>query len=418
MSSSLSSTPQAAEALPSAVDTVKPAPFQPPTLIIKITFMLIGMFAFLQVYSVQSILPVLMIDLMATEVQVGMVVGATVFAVALMSPFLGMLSDAIGRKKIIVGAILFLAVPTALMASSTNIETMTIWRFLQGLSVPGITVVTIAYIGEEYEGNALAELMSYYVAGSVLGGFMGRFILGHLHEWIGWRSAYYVMAGLTLIGALWVAKSLPASQHFVPSPKFRTALATLGRHLTNRYVLSACLLGFCVLFSLVGCFTFINLHLSEAPYQLSTGQLANIFAVYLIGVVITPLSTKIVRRFGSARTVIAAVIISMVGVLLTLAAPLWLIIVGLTIMSSGVFITQSATISYIASNVTEGRSLASGLYYMAYYAGGTLGAWVCGLAYAQGDWLWTVWVLLGLQVLALLIASIGMVKTPRTVAAR
>jgi len=32
--------------------------------------------------------------------------------------------------------------------------------------------------------------------------------------------------------------------------------------------------------------------------------------------------------------------------------------------------------------------------------------------------LWTVWVLLGLQVLALLIASIGMVKTPRTVAAR
>lgn len=388
-----------------------------PSLIIKMTLMLIGMFAFLQVYSIQSILPVLMVDFMATEVQVGMVVGATVFAIAIMSPFLGMLSDAIGRKHIIVGAILFLAIPTALIAVSSSITGLGVWRFLQGLSVPGITVVTIAYIGEEFEGEGVTELMSYYVAGSVLGGFLGRFILGHLHEWIGWRHAYYVMAGLTLAGALWVARTLPASQNFVPSPKFSTAIATLGRHLTNRYVISACLLGLCVLFSLVGCFTFINLHLAESPYELSTGQLANIFAVYLIGVVITPLSTHIVRRFGSARTIIVAVLMSMLGVLLTLTTPLWLIIVGLAVMSSGVFITQSATISYIATNVTEGRSLASGLYYMSYYAGGTLGAWLCGLAYAYGQWPVTVWVLLAVQVIALLIASIGMVKTKLTLSA-
>ena len=45
--------------------------------------------------------------------------------------------------------------------------------------------------------------MSFYVSGSVLGGFMGRFLLGHLHELIGWRAGYYVMAAMTLIGALW-----------------------------------------------------------------------------------------------------------------------------------------------------------------------------------------------------------------------
>jgi predicted MFS family arabinose efflux permease len=372
---------------------------------------LIGMFAFLQVYSVQAILPVLITDFAATEVQAGMVVGATVLAIAIMSPFLGMLSDAVGRKVFIVGALLFLAIPTALIAQSPSIGWMGGWRFLQGLSVPGITVVTIAYIGEEFEGRAVTELMSFYVSGSVLGGFMGRFLLGHLHELIGWRAGYYVMAAMTLLGALWVTKMLPASRQFVANPNFRSAIQTLGSHLVNRYVVTACLLGACVLFSLVGCFTFINLYLADTPYNLGTGALANIFAVYLIGVIITPLSTILLRRFGSARTIIVAVIVSMLGVLLTLATPLWLIVIGLGVMSSGVFVTQSATISYIAVNVKQGRSLASGLYYLFYYAGGTVGAWLCGLAYAYGQWQFTVWLLLFVQVLALLIASFGMIKT-------
>ena len=386
-------------------------PFAAPSWVLKLTIGLIGMFAFLQVYSIQAILPVLMMDFTATEVQAGMIVGATILAIAIMSPFLGMLSDAVGRKSFIVGALLFLAIPTALIAQSLNIGWMGMWRFMQGLSVPGITVVTIAYIGEEFEGRALTELMSFYVSGSVLGGFMGRFLLGHLHELIGWRAGYYVMAGMTLIGALWVGKMLPASRHFVANPNFRSAMQTLGEHLVNRYVVISCLLGACVLFSLVGCFTFINLHLADTPYELSTGALANIFAVYLIGVVITPLSTTLLRRFGSARTVRVAVIISMFGVLLTLVTPLWGIVLGLAIMSSGVFITQAATISYIAVNVKKGRSLASGLYYMGYYAGGTMGAWLCGIAYARGQWSLTVWLLLFVQVLALLVASIGMVKT-------
>ena len=148
---------------------------------------------------------------------------------------------------------------------------------------------------------------------------------------------------------------------------------------------------------------------------MSTGQLANIFAVYLIGVIITPLTTTLLRRFGAARTVRVAVMVSMSGVLLTLVTPLWGIVIGLAIMSSGVFITQAATISYIAVNVNKGRSLASGLYYMGYYAGGTLGAWICGIAYERGDWKLTVWLLLFVQVLALLMASFGMIKTKKSV---
>ena len=77
----------------------------------KITAMLIGVVAFLQVYSIQSILPILQHEFMASEVQVGSLVGDGSGGIAV--PFLGMLSDAIGRRGVIIASIVFLAIPTA-----------------------------------------------------------------------------------------------------------------------------------------------------------------------------------------------------------------------------------------------------------------------------------------------------------------
>ena len=54
-----------------------------------LTFGLIGVFAFIQVYAVQAILPLLVRDFQASVVQAGSTVGATVLAVALTAPFTG-----------------------------------------------------------------------------------------------------------------------------------------------------------------------------------------------------------------------------------------------------------------------------------------------------------------------------------------
>ena len=178
----------------------------PIRFLLKAAVFATGLAAFLQVYSVQAILPLLMRDLQASEVEAGLAVGATVLGVALMSPFIGMLSDAVGRKGLIVGSLLFLGLPTATMAGVTDIGQMLICRFLQGVAIPGITVVLIAYIGEEFGGRVMTKLMSLYVAGTVLGGFLGRFILGHLSEITGWRTACFVMAALCAACALFVAK--------------------------------------------------------------------------------------------------------------------------------------------------------------------------------------------------------------------
>lgn len=375
------------------------------SLLVRLTIGLIGMFAFFQVYSVQSILPVLMDEFGISELKAGLLVGATVMGVAVMSPITGMVSDALGRKRIIALSLMLLAVPTIWMAYAMDVKTMMILRFLQGVAIPGITVVTIAYVGEEYQNSSLTKLMVFYVSGTVMGGFLGRFTLGHLQDWVGWRHALIGMGLVTLLSAAWIAWALPDSKNFKANPNFLSSITVLKSHLKNRYLLSACLLGFCVLFTLVGGFTFINLHLAHAPYYLSSGQLGNIFAVYLLGVVITPVTSWLLQRFGTTKTVNIAIAVALGGIVVTLFQPLWAIVVGLAIMSSGIFISQSATISYIAMNVNKGRSLASGLYYMSYYIGGSMGAWVCGLIYQLGRWQAVVIALVVVQSLAILIVN-------------
>src|SRR5512133_4260071 len=89
---------------------------------------LIGFFAFLNVYSMHAVLPMVMQDFHASPVQAGLTVGATVLAVALVSPFMGMLSDAFGRKVIICASLFALTVPTALIPVAGSLNALIFLR--------------------------------------------------------------------------------------------------------------------------------------------------------------------------------------------------------------------------------------------------------------------------------------------------
>lgn len=381
-----------------------------PDLSLMLIAALVGVSAFLHVYSVQSILPVMMHDFQASAMQAGTAVGITVLAVALISPFVGMISDALGRRSLIVFSIFFLSVPTALIYFADTIQSVIVLRFFQGLVVPGIAVVMMAYIGEEFHGRGMARLMTAYIAGTILGGFLGRFLTGHLAEIFGWREAFLILAAVNLCTCVLIFFKLPPSRRFTPDRKIRHAFTVLGHHLHNRSLLASCAVGACILFSLVGTFTYINLHLAAEPYRLSSAALADIFAVYLLGVVITPVSARMITRFGARNTVTAALMISSCGLLLTLAHSLPAVVFALAVASCGIFITQAANVSSVAAAVDEGRSLATGLYNMSYYFGGFVGAWVCGYAYTHARWGGTVAVLAAVQMLGILIARVFLRK--------
>ena len=364
----------------------------------------IGFFAFLNVYSMQSVLPMVMHDFQASPVQAGATVGATVLAIALVSPFMGMFSDAFGRKWIICASLFSLTPPTAAIALAHSLPLIVALRFIQGLAVPGVVVVLIAYIAEEFDPKRVARMTSIYVGGTVMGGFFGRFLTGHAGQLLGWRGAFLVLAALNFLGFLWVYKMLAPSRHFVAHADLRGALATLRRHLGNPRLLGVCAMGFCVLFSLVGAFTYVNLYLADPPFRLTSAGLANVFSVYLLGVVITPVAGRFIARYGFLRSVLSMLAVSACGLLLTLLPILAAVIGGLALCSSAIFICQTATISHIATSVKEGRSLATGIYYLSYYTGGAAGSAIAGLAFERSQWPGAVAAIISFQFLAALIA--------------
>ncbi|WP_176256907.1 MFS transporter [Derxia lacustris] len=349
-------------------------------------FGLIGVFAFINVYSIQSVLPDLMRAFDASAPAVGATVGATVMAVALLSPLTGMVSDALGRKAFVVASMLAVALPTIAIGFAQTLPQVVALRFVEGLFIPGITVVIVAYIGEELAPGRMAAAMGTYVAGCVLGGFAGRFLTGQIAEWSQWRTAFVVLGGLNALGGLVVARLLPASRRFVARRELGAAWRGLLGHARNARLMAACAVGFCVLLCQVGVFTYINLLLAGPPWGFGPAALANVFTIYLLGFMAAPLTNRLIGPLGYRGTLVLALGGGAVGALLTLLPSFAAVLAGLALASTATFVAQTVAISFVAANVREGRSLASGLYNAVYYAGGSVGAVLGGVLWRHFGW--------------------------------
>jgi MFS family permease len=108
--------------------------------------------------------------------------------------------------------------------------------------------------------------------------------------------------------------------------------------------------------------------------------------VYLVGAVVTPLSGRWIDTHGHRVGIGVAMAIGAAGALLTLVPSLWAIVAGLALSSTGVFIAQTATSSYIGAITENDRGLAVGLYSTCYYAGGSVGGIAPALVWDAGGW--------------------------------
>jgi MFS transporter, YNFM family, putative membrane transport protein len=347
---------------------------------------LAGVCTFLNVYCTQPLLPLLREVFHASELGVSLTVSATIFSTALMAPAIGIIAERRGRKNVIVPSLFLLTIPTALAATSTSLRALIIWRFAQGLFVPGVIAVMLAYINEEWAGRGVGRAMSAYVAGTIFGGFLGRFISGFIASRWQWRSAFLVLAALNLIGAVLVSAWLPRARNFVPAQNMQLVLSQAYGHLRNPRLLANFGMGATVLFGLVGCFTYANFYLAAAPFRLNSAQLGSIFFVYLLGVVVTPLAGRFLDHFGFRPATALYCAMMTAGLILTLVKSLPVIIAGLAVFSAGVFVAQSAATVQTGAIAGRARSSAAGLYVTFYYLGGSLGATLTGWI-----WRWRAW---------------------------
>ena len=372
---------------------------------VLIALFVTGYATFINLYVTQPLLPRFREIFHASELMVSLTVSAPVLAVALTAPLVGLLADALGRKRVIIAAMLGLSLPTFLAATAGSLSQLIVWRFLQGLFIPGIIAVAMAYISEESPRQAVGSTMATYVTGTVVGGFSGRFIAGLCATHYNWRIAFVYIGAITLIGSLATLRFLPRSTKFVRQTGTAASLASLCLHLKNPQLLATYAIGFNVLFCQVASFTYVNFYLADKPFLLGPAALGAIFTVYLIGAVITPVSGIILDRVGYRRTLRIAVGIIVTGMLLTLIQSLPVIITGLTLASTGVFACQAAASSYVGKAAGKARSSAAGLYVALYYFGGGLGSILPGFFWKQTGWIGCVVLILFLQAAILLIAG-------------
>ena len=352
---------------------------------------LCGIFAFLNLYVTQPMLPMFESVFHASKSMVGLTVSASTLGIALSAPFLGALAERLSRKQVIVFALLALAVPTLLAASAPGLHVLIVWRFLQGLVMPAIFATVITYIGEEWAPTAIAMVMSIYVSGTAMGGFLGRLIGGVVAEYLGWHWSFLILGVVTVAGAGIIARTLPRERLPLPThphPGHAAQLRAMLHHFRNPRLLATFTVGFGMLFALVSTFTYVTFYLAAPPFNLSTAALSYLFAIYLIGLVVTPAGGYLVTRIGIRRGIVIAILLCLLGQILTLVHSLPVIIFGgLGLVCSGVFIAQSTASSFLRiAAPAGGRVSAAGLYISCYYLGGTVGGVLPAVAWDIGKW--------------------------------
>ncbi|HLZ63639.1 MAG TPA: MFS transporter [Ktedonosporobacter sp.] len=397
------------------------------------TLFVVTVFIFANMYTTQAILPVLSRELHISAPTAGLTVSTLVLAVAIGSLFYGPLSDRIGRKPVMVGTSLLLAVPTLLCGLAPNFAVLVILRTMQGLLIPGLTSVAIAYVNETFSGRRRGLAMGIYVCGTTVGGLFARTGSALLTGAFTWRIALLAFALPTLLAALAIWLFLPEMgvQHS-PGPRKEAlpphqeplkgiqqahvkaaspfsmygaflfqAFSDMGEHLRNRRLVGAFVIGFTLFFGFIGTFTYLPYYLTGPHFKLSTEAVGLVYVLWLTGV-FSPFAGIIAQRVGSRRTIAFSMTLAALGLLITLAPLLPIVIIGLGLVTLGMFSTVPAVNLYLDEQATRAKGTAASMYLSSYYLGGSIGAILPGLALLWFGWPGVVLFCLTLIIVALL----------------
>jgi predicted MFS family arabinose efflux permease len=352
----------------------------------RVAVALAGFAAFVNLYAPQSVLPLLAQEFAAGAVQISTALTASTLAVALIAPFSGAAADVLGRKRVIVVAMFALVVPTAMIALAPDLRSLIVWRFVQGLVLPPVFVVAVAYIGEEWPTSQVVGITGTYLSATSFGGFFGRFITGVLADLADWRRAFLALAALTLALAVGVALLLPKERRFVRSAGLAAALRQMLGHLRNPRLIATYAVGFGVLFTFMSIFTYVSFYLAAPPFNLSPTLLGTLFVVYLAGVAVTPLTGRLVARFGRRPLAVGIIAVWIGGLMLSLVPSIAAIVVALIVCAAAGFLCQALSTSFVAVTARTGASSAVGVYVSCYYVGGSVGSVLPGLAWNVAGW--------------------------------
>ncbi|MGV8918888.1 MAG: MFS transporter [Pseudomonas sp.] len=373
---------------------------------ISLALLMAGFATFALLYGAQPLLPLFASEYSISAAQSSLAVSFATGAMALAFFPAAVLSDRFGRLPLMRGALFVAAALTALSAVLPGWHTLLVMRALIGLALAGIPSVAMAYVAEELDSSSIGSAMGLYIGGSAIGGMAGRLGVTLLTEYFGWRWALGAMGISGLIAAVCFWRLAPASQGFVAHIHTPSSLlAALRRVLSDGALRLIYAEGFLLMGAFVTIYNYVGFRLLAPPYSLSQTAVGSIFLMYLIGSYTSAWFGGIAGRVGRGKVFWMPIMLILGGIALTSLQPLWLIIIGIGLITGAFFAAHSVASGWVGQRVTRDRAQASALYLLFYYGGSSVLGSAGGIAWGWDGWQGVVVFTGTLVVIALLIAT-------------
>lgn len=364
-----------------------------------------GFATFALLYCVQPLMPAIAAEFGLNAASGSLVLSVSTAMLAFGLTVTGPLSDAVGRKSVMVTALFGAAICTLGSALMPTWQGVLVMRVLVGCFLSGLVAVAMTYLSEEIQPQVLGFAMGLYIAGNAIGGMLGRLVSGVIVDFVSWRVAVGVLGILALGAAVTFKRIVPDSRHFRPTPlRIRSLAEGFRLHFRDAALPWLFAEGFLLMGGFVTLFNYITWRLLAPPYNLSQAVVGFVSAVYLTGIYSSAKVGSLADKLGRRRVLWTVIGLMLAGVLITLATPLWLVLVGMLIFTFGFFGAHSVASSWIGRRALRARGQASSLYLLSYYMGSSIAGTSGGFFWHHWGWTGVGLFIAGLLFAALLVA--------------
>lgn len=370
-----------------------------------------GFSTFSLLYCVQPLMPMFTQAFGVSPAQSSLVLSLCTGLLAVAIFFVGLLSQALPRKRVMAWSLFASAVLGTIAAVAPDWHSLLALRALQGIAMGGVPAVAMAYLAEEVEPDTLGFVMGLYISGSAFGGLSGRVITGLVSDHFGWRAAMGTLGLLGVVAAVLFVWLLPASRRFTAQRGRGWAgvasdvRAGVGAHLKNGPLCALFAMGGLLMGAFVTLYNYVGFRLLLPPFSLSQTFIGFIFVVYLVGIFASTFFGRLADRHGRGAMLCAATGLALGGLLLTLSDWLPVLIAGIVLFTFGFFAAHAVASGWVGQMARGYKALAASLYLLVYYVGSSvLGSWG-GHFWASRQWPGVAAMAGGLLAFALLISA-------------
>jgi len=376
-----------------------------------------GIATFAQLYSPQAVLPQLSSDLGITPATAALAVSAATLGLAAAVIPWSMVADRIGRVPAMGTGILAATVLGLVAPLSTGMEMLLALRLLEGIALGAVPAVALAYLSEEVSARHAAAAAGSYIAGTTVGGLLGRVVSGLAGEQWGWRAGIWVVAGVCAMAAALFLWLTPKARGFVPGRLRQGAtsgmLARLVSPMRSAPQLALYAQGFLLMGAFVAVYNYLGFHLIDAPFSLPSWLVTLLFLAYLAGTVSSPTAGALASRFGRYPVLLCSIAVMGIGALAMLSQAALPVVLGLLLFTGGFFGAHAVASGWAPAAATpDSRAQASSLYYFGYYAGSSLFGWALGIVFGRADWAWFVGAIITMCAVSAALAARALRSSP------